>query len=163
MISQTGNSDRDLRRRSVPIEMRVTKPGETADFSSSEPGRRRRKLKSFTLVELLVAVSILTVCLVGVLGAYARSAEALKRAQDNLEAVSLLKRLVGELEMEAVREEGLSSGTRRGSTLTAASQYEWEIQMQPSSVESLLLVEISVRHVAADRSYRIATRLPSQR
>ena len=74
--------------------------------------------KGFTLIEVLVAVSILAVGLVGVLRAYATSASVMERAQYDMDAVFLLKTAMGQIEEKAMTEKKMVPGTTNGAFAT---------------------------------------------
>ena len=58
--------------------------------------------KGFTLIEVLLAVSILTVGLVGVLRVYATSTNAMEKIQYDMDSVFLLKIAMGQIEEKAI-------------------------------------------------------------
>jgi prepilin-type N-terminal cleavage/methylation domain-containing protein len=70
--------------------------------------------KGFTLIEVMVAVSILAVGLVGVLRAYATSATAMEKVQYEMDAVFLLKTVMGRIDEKAITQGALLSGTSSG-------------------------------------------------
>lgn len=67
--------------------------------------------KGFTLIEVLMAVSLLAVGMVGVLRAYSTSVTAMEIAQYNIDAACLLKAVMGEVE-----EKSIAAGTAAGIT-----------------------------------------------
>jgi prepilin-type N-terminal cleavage/methylation domain-containing protein len=74
------------------------------------PGARR----GFTLIEVLLAVSILSIGLVGVLRGYSTSTAAMERVQYDLDAGILLKTAMGELEEKAITQGTLEPGVSSG-------------------------------------------------
>ena len=58
--------------------------------------------KGFTLIEVLLAVSILAIGLVGVLRSYSTSTNAMERALYDMDAVFLLKKVMGQIEEQAI-------------------------------------------------------------
>ncbi len=114
----------------------------------------------FTLVELLIAISLLTLGLVGVLGAFAKSADTLRRAQDHLEAVSLAKREMGQLVFAAWRDGSLPSGSRSGEFGDLAPRFSWRREVQAGEQRGMLEVTVVVVHRADGRQVSLSTRVP---
>jgi len=77
--------------------------------------------KGFTLIEVLLAVSILAIGLVGVLRAYATSTTAMERIQYDMNAVVLLKIAMGQIEEKAIIQGDIVPGVL-GGEFTAAEE-----------------------------------------
>ena len=70
--------------------------------------------KGFTLIEVLLAVSILAIGLVGILRAYATSTSAMEKSQYDMDAVFLLKTAMGQMEEKALTEGNIVPGVSDG-------------------------------------------------
>jgi len=115
---------------------------------------------SFTLVELMIAISLLTLGLVGVLGAFAKSADTLRRAQDHLEATSLAKREMGKLEFSAWRDGSLPGGSRSGEFGDLAPRFSWRREVQASEQRGMQEVTVVVIQRLDGRQVSLSTRVP---
>ncbi len=74
------------------------------------PGRQ-----GFTLIEILIAVSILSFGLMGILRAYSASVTAMENAQYSIDAAYSLKAVMGGIEEKAIVQKGTSPGASSGS------------------------------------------------
>ncbi|MFH0986381.1 MAG: type II secretion system protein [Candidatus Omnitrophota bacterium] len=78
--------------------------------------------EGFTLLEVIVAVSILAIGLVGVLRAYATSASAMEKVQYEMDGVFLLKTAMGKIEEKAVTQGILLPGVSSGEFTSAEEE-----------------------------------------
>ena len=79
--------------------------------SSQRAGDRRRRSKGFTLIEVLVALSIVAYALVGLIGLVNRNLTVVARDQDMTRATLLARKFVAHMEVvEKFPELGFSSG-----------------------------------------------------
>ena len=84
-----------------------------------------RRNNAFTLVEVMLAVSILAIGLVGVLRAYAVLVGGLEAAQDSVKAICLLKDKMAEIEEEALKDVNIPAGVNTGGFDTYGETFEW--------------------------------------
>ena len=82
--------------------------------------------KGFTLVETLLAVTILAVGIVGVLRAYAAAVNALEASMYTQEALCLAKEKMAEVEETAIEENGTVPAKERGSFEGRYKCFKWE-------------------------------------
>ena len=86
--------------------------------------------RGFTLVEVMLAVTILAFGIVGVLRGYTTSVGALEASQKAIEAVCSLKEKMADFEKEAIEEGGLLVGADSGELDTAyGSGWRWESEV----------------------------------
>jgi type II secretion system protein I len=116
----------------------------------------------FTLVEVLLAVAILSLGIVGVLAAYAKSADTLRIAQDHIEAFALLKQKMSEIETDVRRGRYLASGRSEGEFEGAMASYTWELEVSQGPAEYLDAVVLTVKHKNRERTYALATYLENE-
>ena len=128
----------------------------------NEPPPRRRRA-GYTLIEVILAVSLLAVGLVGVLAAYAKSADTLRLAQDNLRAFTLLRREMAAVEVRACEQRYLPLGTQEGEFSEPDERdFRWRLEVTPSPVKAVNQVTLTVAHRRSGRSYTLATYLPGE-
>ncbi len=113
--------------------------------------------KGVTLVEILLAVVILSIGIAGVLRAYAVAVTALETGQDYIDAIQLLKGKMAEIEQEIIEEKGLSTGLSHGEFEGEFKDYQWERETRPSSVEGLLELKLAVSHPQKNRLILLVT------
>ena len=113
--------------------------------------------KGFTLIEVLLAVSILAIGIIGVLRAYATSVNALEVGQENIDAVCLLKEKMSEIEQDALKQKGVLPETSTGEFEGNFADYKWELDIKPSTVDSLNEVKLTVFHKENTRKFTLWT------
>ena len=70
--------------------------------------------RAFTLIEVLLTITILAVGMIGVLCAYSTMINAMEVAQYNIDAACLLKARMGKIEEGAITARGISPGENTG-------------------------------------------------
>ncbi|MDT8390468.1 MAG: prepilin-type N-terminal cleavage/methylation domain-containing protein [Lentisphaeria bacterium] len=120
---------------------------------------RAKRSSTFTLIELLVAITILTFGLVGVLGAFGKSAETLRIAHQHMVGASLAKQEMGRLEAQALTPAGLLAGVAKGEFGTVAPGFIWERDIEEDQ-PGLLRVTLKITHERSERSVTLATLIP---
>ena len=125
MISATGN-DRDRARAAALLRQ-------------CSPLIRR-----FSLIEILVATSILALGMVALLQAYSVAINALQISRDNMDAILLVKEKAVEIEWQELSGKGLTQGTDRGDFDGHYTGFTWELKVLPSTVEELNEVNVDV-------------------
>lgn len=100
--------------------------------------------RGFTLLETLMAISILAVGTVSVLRAYSTSVSAIERAQYNIDAGCLLKSVMGLIEEKAITGKGTSPGESSGELnsssgikmdTTQSDKWEWSEEVKDAGLE----------------------------
>jgi prepilin-type N-terminal cleavage/methylation domain-containing protein len=103
-----------------------------------------RAAKGFTLIEVLMAISLLAVGMVGVLRAYSTSVNAMEIAQYNIDASCLLKAVMGNIEEKSIDSRGTPAGSSEESLgsssdikidTTRAGRWQWEKEVLGTSLE----------------------------
>jgi len=80
----------------------------------------------FTLIEVMLAVAILAIGIVGVMRAYTSALEGLKAAECSIEEACLLKDRMAEVEEKAIEAEGVLAGSESGVFANEYADYRWE-------------------------------------
>jgi len=114
--------------------------------------------RGFTLIEVLVAVVILAVGIVGIGRSYVISVGALGIGRESTEALCLLKQKISEIELTAIEAGGIDTGYSSGSFEGEYSDYEWEAQVT-SVYTKLNEVDLKVRKRGSRRVFTLATYL----
>lgn len=115
--------------------------------------------RGMTLVEILLAVVILSVGIAGVLQAYAVSVKTLGISRDHIDALCLLKEKMADIEQAALEQNGLSAGTSSGDFTGAFQDCTWESEAKPISEESLYELDLRVQLPDQSRRFSLATYL----
>ena len=124
------------------------------------PPRHARPPCPFTLVEVLLAVSILAFGMVGVIAAYIKSSDTLRIAQDNVEAYSLLKEKMSEFELTVHTSDDVRGlmGTEEGDFRTGyRRQYSWKRDVEAGPTDRLVKTVVTVTHKRSGRTYALGT------
>ena len=119
--------------------------------------------QAYTLIEVILAVSLLAIGLVGILAAYAKSSDALRLAEDNLAAQGLLRRELAAVEIEVCEQQFIAQGVREGQfTEPYARDFAWRLDVVASPIKDLNLVTYTVTQRRTGRTYALATYLPGE-
>ncbi|MCF7854552.1 MAG: hypothetical protein K9N51_07140 [Candidatus Pacebacteria bacterium] len=122
------------------------------------PGIPRRM--RFTLVEVLLAVSILVFGIVGILSGYAKTTDSIRVAREHMDVYGLLKEKMGEAELEARSStSGLAHGVTRGDFGERYLEYEWQRDVKAAPYEGLDEVTLTITCRRNERVYTLATYL----
>ena len=111
----------------------------------------------FTLVEIMLAITILTIGIIGVLRAYVTSVNTLEAGQDSIDVVCLLKEKMAEIEEVAIKEGGISPATSSGKFEDEFEDFRWELEIKRGSIESLNEVILVVSHLDRPRKFSLVT------
>ena len=109
-----------------------------------------------TLVEVMISVVILSGGLIAVGRAYMISIGALGIGRENTEAFCLLKQKMGEIEEQALEQQGLLPGASRGGFEGNFSNYEWSTDVKQVA-EKLSEVDLTVQRKGSLRIFSLAT------
>ena len=119
----------------------VARTQERKDTGAPVTGDRRLVTcdlkKGFTLIELMLAITILSVGMVGVLRAYSVSVSALEAGQESIEAVYLLKEKMAQVEKDASEEGGIPPGRWDGEFDNEFEEFTWELTVRPGPTRGL--------------------------
>lgn len=107
----------------------------------SQTGRTER---GFTLIEIMMAVAILSFGLVLVLQSFATALEGLKGARRVSAASSLLEEKMEELKEKAREENGMAEGPLSGEFDKEYKGYKWDASVKPGPVAELNELELTV-------------------
>lgn len=115
------------------------------------------KQKGVTLIEVLLAVVILSVGIAGVLQSYASAVKTLEISQENIDTVNLLRAKMAEIEQSSIEEHGVSAGSSGGEFEGAFEGYRWESQIQPTVFKPLHEIHLAVSRQDGTRSFSFVT------
>ncbi len=93
--------------------------------------------KSFSLVELMVVVSILSIGIVLVIRSFLNSAKALNISQNRIAAANFLEKKMAELEEKAFLEKGVIAATTQENVKLNFLDAAYSSEIAPISVEDL--------------------------
>ena len=87
---------------------------------------RSLKIAAFTLIEVLAAVVILSIGMLGVVRAYITLANGIEMSAFTVQASYLLKTAMADVEKEAIENPGVSAGTKSGNFGKDYPGFRWE-------------------------------------
>lgn len=120
MISGIGNN---------LVSRLASKPVSRLNRQTGKHANRHTK-RAFTLIEALLAVTILAIGMVGILRAYAAAVNALQAGQCSLDVLYLLKEKMADIELRAIEEGGLIAETDRGKFGSEYKDFRWESEIE---------------------------------
>ncbi len=104
--------------------------------------------KGFSLLEVLLAMSILSFGLAGVIQAFSKSLEVLEVGQYSIDTTQLLKMKMAEIEQD-ILENSKFTGLMSGQFDGAFSDFKWKVSIEPVVIddrEGLNILTLSVFH-----------------
>ena len=96
----------------------------------------RRRARAFTLIEVMVAIAILGIALVGLLGLHHQSMQSVIRAQQMTRASMLAQAVMTEAELERYPELGSTRGDFEASFRGEFRDFRWERMVVASGMFS---------------------------
>jgi len=96
-----------------------------------------KKDLGFSLVELMIAVSILSIGIVAVLGSFLNSAYLLDSLQNRLMAINFLEAKISDLRQKAIEEEGVDPDSSQEEITLGNRLAEFKLEIEPLDVEGL--------------------------
>ena len=94
----------------------------------------RRRARAFTLLEVMVAMAILGIALLGLLGLHHQSIQSVIRAQQTTRASMLAQAVMTEAELERFPELGHTSGNFEASFPGEFKDFRWERAVEASGM-----------------------------
>lgn len=113
--------------------------------------------RGVTLVEVLLAVVVLSVGLVGVLRAYAASLGALEVSRETVITIELLKEKMADVEQEMIDQGGISAGSASGRFDGKFADYNWAWGTTATAQEGLYELTMSVVRADGVRQVSLVT------
>jgi len=110
-----------------------------------------------TLIEVLLAVSILAVGIIGVLRAYTGSITALEAGQYNIDAIGLMKQKMADIEQVFFEEEEIAQGSERGEFKEPLEDFLWERTISATGTEGLNTLTLVISHKYDPRTFLLTT------
>jgi len=111
--------------------------------------------KSFTLIELVVALSILSIGIVLVLRSYINVSSALDLATNRIEAICFLEGKMNTI-LEEVKTTGKIEGSTSGITNIGNRNAEWALEVTPLTDEALKDEEAQSKWSLSEARFRIS-------
>ncbi len=94
----------------------------------------RRRARAFTLIEVMVAIAILGIALLGLLGLHHQSIQSVIRAQETTRASMLAQAVMTEAEIERFPDIGFSRGDFAASFPGMFGDFRWERAVEASGM-----------------------------
>ena len=114
-------------------------------------------LKGLSLIEVLLAVSILAMGITGVLRGYASSIATLEVAQYNIDAVNLLREKMADVEIMILEKEEISPASAQGVFEDPFQDFLWEWSIKPAQEEDLYALALTVSSEFNPREFSLTT------
>jgi prepilin-type N-terminal cleavage/methylation domain-containing protein len=142
--------------------------------SQDEASAERSSCGAFTLIETLVAVTVLSVGIVLVLQAMTHGMTALDAARESLRTAWLCRDRLASLHVEAQRMGGVAETSDQGRFARPFADYQWTLHVEPASDHAtelhgaaasnvLLRVALDVGRMGATRSCAMGTYVLARR
>lgn len=107
----------------------------------------RRRARAFTLLEVMVAIAILGIALLGLLGLQHQSMQSVIRAQQSTRASMLAQAVMTEAELERFPDLGLTNGDFESSFPGEFPDFRWEREVEASGIfPDVRKVKVVVRY-----------------
>ncbi len=100
--------------------------------------------KGIMLVEVLLAVVVLSIGMVGVLRAYAASIGALEISRETVNTIELLKEKMADVEQDMIEQGGISAGSSSGQFTGEFEDYRWALEAKTTAQAGLDELALSV-------------------
>jgi type II secretion system protein I len=113
--------------------------------------------KGLTLIEVLLAVSILGFGIVGILRGYASSIAALEASQYDINAVNLLRAKMAEVELVVMAKEEISEESASGVFQDPFEDILWEWDIESTDQEDLYALTLTVSSEYNPRKFSLNT------
>ena len=113
--------------------------------------------RGVTLVEVLLAVVVLSVGLAGVLRAYAASIGALEVSRETVITIELLKEKTADVEQKMIEQGGISAGSASGRFDGKFADYNWAWGTATTAQEGLYELTMSVARADGARQVSLIT------
>ena len=98
--------------------------------------------KALTLIEVMVAVIILTVGIIGIIQAYIKSLDVLQISKDYLVEAPLAESKMAEIRRAEAENGGLTQEKQSGKFQSPYDNFNWEMEINPSDIKDLNTVKI---------------------
>lgn len=119
-----------------------------------------RPNRNFTLVEVILAVSMFAIGITAILGVYQTSAKALREARRELEMTEALKQVAAQIDLLVAEGVNLTTGEQSGTFQGHAVAYDWTLSIQDAPLPQLRQVEVTVRRTIDDATLSLSTYVP---
>jgi type II secretion system protein I len=103
----------------------------------------------FTLVEVVLAVAILSIGITSIFRAYIVCLDVMRASQEYTTALSLAKNKLADYQQQELREKGLRVQEQEGHFDDPFREYEWKAHITPSDQKDLNTVQMTVYNGAS--------------
>ena len=111
--------------------------------------------KGFLLIEVVVALAIISIGMAGILRAFIVSLNAMDASQRYIVGISLAKEKTAEYLQSAMEHKGLAPGSFTGVFQKPYDQYKWEANIAPSDIKDSNVMTISVSNNEPNSSNQV--------
>ena len=115
---------------------------------------RSHRLAGFTLLEIMVALVIISLALAGVAGSMGQMIDTANTMRDRTYASWIAQNKITELRLSAALPEVGESG---GEEDYANTTWAWSAEVSETGIENLMKVDVSVSYPGADDPVRLVT------
>ena len=124
--------------------------------SNAKRRPRNGSVSGLTLIEVLMAVSVLAIGTVGVLSAYAGSISVLEAGQYSIDGVHLVKQKMADVEQMLLEEEKIIQKGDSGTFKNAFSDFSWKWEIKPTETEGLNTLTLVVSNQYNPRKFSLS-------
>lgn len=98
--------------------------------------------RAVTLIEVMIAVIILTVGIIGIIQAYIKSLDVLQVSKDYLIEVTLTESKMAEIKRVEAENGGLTQEKQSGKFPSPYDNFNWEDEINPSDIQGFNTVKV---------------------
>jgi len=115
-----------------------------------------KKAVGFTLIEIIIAVTILGLALVAVLQVFSIGMSSARRSQKVTMAVSVASNIMEEVISRDIIEDGFEQGSIEGLGI------DYSIDIQPGTLEGLHEVQVAVSWTGSGKAFELFCQVPDE-